>query len=133
MAVPSKVAIAVVESNGYYLVGVRPEGKPLAGMSEFPGGRCESDETPRSCVVRECREETGLMVLPQEHLSTVAHTYEHGALELHFWKCILAPAHEAQARPVAPFRWVACNQLAEHDFPAANDDVLKQIAAANEN
>ena len=129
MAVPSKVAIAVVESNGHFLVGVRPGGKPLAGMSEFPGGRCESDETPRSCVVRECREETGLMVLPQEHLATVSHTYEHGTFELHFWRCFLAPDYHAMAEPTAPFAWVPRDQLAEHDFPPANDEVLQLITS----
>ena len=120
---PSKVAIAVVESNGHFLVGVRPEGKPLAGMSEFPGGRC--------CVVRECREETGLMVLPQEHLATVAHTYEHGTLELHFWKCSLAPDYNEMADPTPPFRWVAREQLSEHDFPPANDEVLQLLTSSN--
>jgi 8-oxo-dGTP pyrophosphatase MutT (NUDIX family) len=51
----------VVESAGRILVGLRPAGVPLAGLSEFPGGKCEADETPRSCAVRECREETGLV------------------------------------------------------------------------
>mgnify|MGYP001303361511 CR=1 FL=1 len=128
---PSKVAIAVVESNGHFLVGIRPDGRPLAGMSEFPGGRCESDETPRSCVVRECREETGLVVLPQKHLATVGHSYEHGTLELHFWKCCLAPDYDAMAEPAAPFAWVSRDQLSEHDFPPANDEVLQLITSSD--
>ena len=55
MSSATRIGIAVVESAGQVLVGLRPEGVPLAGMAEFPGGKCEQDETPRSCAVRECR------------------------------------------------------------------------------
>lgn len=122
-----KVAIAVVESAGHYLVGLRPEGVPLAGKTEFPGGKCEADETPRSCVVRECREETGLVVVPRQHLLTVSHEYDHGPVELHFWKCSLAPDLPDHATPQAPFRWVDLQELERLDFPEANAKVLATL------
>ena len=123
----TKVAVAVVESDGHVLVGTRPEGTPLSGTAEFPGGKCLADETPRSCVVRECREETGLMVIPQGHLVTTTHEYDHGTVELHFWRCRLAPDLSERATAAAPFRWVPAATLGELDFPDANAEVLKML------
>lgn len=120
----------VVESVGYVLVGIRPEGTPLAGKSEFPGGKCQPDETPRSCAVRECREETGLMVIPREHLMTVTHAYQHGTVELHFWRCHLTPDLPDLAAPNEPFRWIRTDRLSELDFPEANAEVLKMLSGA---
>ena len=122
-----RIGIAVVENNGRYLVGLRPQGVPLAGLSEFPGGKCESDETPRACAVRECREETGLMVVPTEQLATVNFSYPHGDVELHFWKCGLAPGLSADARPQGGFRWVDLQELRNLEFPEANRSILEQL------
>ena len=58
-----QIAVAVVEHDGRFLVGLRPAGKPLAGFSEFPGGKVHSGETPAEAAERECREETGLSVV----------------------------------------------------------------------
>ena len=130
MSTVVRVAVAVVESAGKFLVGTRPEGKPLAGMAEFPGGKCDTDETPRSCVVRECREETGLLVMPREHLVTTTHEYEHGRIELHFWRCCLVPDQVDEAKPAGSFRWVSSAELQDLDFPEGNHEVL-QILARN--
>ncbi len=117
----------MVESAGRILVGLRPVGVPLSGLSEFPGGKCEADETPRSCAVRECREETGLLIVPREHLATIEHTYAHGDVELHFWRCGLSPGLPDQAPATSPFRWVTFEELATLEFPEANKTVLVQL------
>ncbi|MFN9721338.1 MAG: (deoxy)nucleoside triphosphate pyrophosphohydrolase [Planctomycetota bacterium] len=122
-----RIGIAVVESAGHLLVGLRPEGGPLAGLSEFPGGKCESDETPRSCAVRECREETGLLVIPREHLATVEHSYAHGIVELHFWRCVLSPELDDLIAPVPPFQWVTFAELRALEFPEANRSVVERL------
>ena len=127
MTSPARIGIAVVESAGRILVGQRSEGVPLPGLAEFPGGKCEADETPRSCSVRECREETGLIIVPREHLATIEHSYPHGDVELHFWRCGLSPGLPDHAIPSAPFRWVSFEELATLDFPEANRAVLDQL------
>ena len=124
----TKIGIAVVESDGHVLVGTRPDEGRLAGLHEFPGGKCHSDETPKSCSVRECREETGLMVIPREHLITTTHEYDYGTLELHFWRCSLSPDLPDRASAAPPFQWVGLTGLAELDFPEANADVLSLLA-----
>lgn len=119
-----------MESAGRILVGQRPAGSTYAGKAEFPGGRCEADETPRSCAVRECREETGLLVVPREHLATVQQSGPEGEMELHFWRCGLAPQLPDLASPVSPFRWITYDQLRQLSFPEANRSVLSLLLSA---
>ncbi|MEN9557562.1 MAG: pyrophosphohydrolase [Planctomycetota bacterium] len=121
------IGIAVVWSQDHVLVGLRAHNTVLAGMSEFPGGKCELDETPRSCAVRECQEETGLVVIPVKQLATVLWKYPHGDVELHFWKCQLAPDLPPLATPSSPFRWVTPQEASQLAFPPANQSVLQTL------
>jgi len=122
-----RIGIAVVESAGKILVGQRAADVPLPGLAEFPGGKCEIDETPRSCAVRECQEETGLIIIPRDHLATIEHSYPHGDVELHFWRCGLGPGLPDHAIAESPFRWISFEELASLQFPEANRAVLKQL------
>ena len=127
MTVAVQIGIAVVNSAGKILVGRRALDVPLPGLAEFPGGKCEVDETPRSCAVRECQEETGLIIIPREHLATIEHSYLHGDVELHFWSCGLSPDLPDHATPAHPFRWISYEEPASLQFPEANREVLAQL------
>jgi mutator protein MutT len=97
-------------------------------MAEFPGGKCEPGETPAECALRECREETGLDVEAVATLDDILWTYPHGTVHLHFLRCRpAAPFDGSVWRP--PFRWVDADELAALDFPAANQAVLRWLAA----
>jgi 8-oxo-dGTP diphosphatase len=125
-----RVAIAVVEHDGRYLVGTRGPDQPLAGRAEFPGGRCLPDEEGSACAVRECREETGLSVTAIRKLCECRHTYAHGALDLEFWLCRPERGENAD-RAAGGFRWVPSDSLNSLDFPAANRAVLEILAAGS--
>ncbi len=56
------VAAALVDVDGRVLLCQRPEGKQLAGLWEFPGGKVEAGETPEACLIRELNEELGIEV-----------------------------------------------------------------------
>lgn len=56
------VAAALVDRDGRLLVQQRPEGKPMAGLWEFPGGKIENGETPEIALIRELAEELGINV-----------------------------------------------------------------------
>ena len=60
------VTAAVIERDGAFLVARRQNGVHLAGYWEFPGGKCDPDESLTACLVRELREELGLVVDPAE-------------------------------------------------------------------
>ena len=127
MSAAVQVGIGVIESDGHVLVGVRPPGVPLAGMAEFPGGKCLADETTRACIVRECREETGLLVIPRTHLVTSMQQYDHGVIALSFWQCGLSPDLKDLAPATNSFSWVPFASLNSLDFPSGNDEVLKLL------
>jgi 8-oxo-dGTP diphosphatase len=55
-------ACALIDSDGRVLIAQRPEGKSMAGLWEFPGGKIESGERPEETVIREMREELGIII-----------------------------------------------------------------------
>ena len=124
---PVPIGIAVVEHSGCYLVGMR-DNEPLPGYAEFPGGKCRPGESPEQCALRECREETGLDVLPVKLLLNRQFTYSHGTVDLHFWLCRPADA-EKIAEEHHRFRWVPVKELAALEFPEANDPVIEMLVS----
>ncbi|MFG0335817.1 MAG: (deoxy)nucleoside triphosphate pyrophosphohydrolase [Maioricimonas sp. JB049] len=122
---PTRIGIAVVEREGRYLVGVRPPERPLAGMAEFPGGKCDPDESAAACAVRECLEETGLRVEIRELLQEQLHEYPHDVVHLHFFLCSLVSGEPLEAN--GTFRWCVLQELAELEFPEANEPVVQQL------
>lgn len=118
-----QIAVAVVCHEGRYLVGRRAKDQTLAGKAEFPGGKVLPGESPAEAAVRECREETGLEALVTGAFDPLVHAYAHGTLELYFFQCRLA----ASGEPRPPFTWVATEDLARLEFPAANRAILTTI------
>jgi|SRR5262245_14812876 len=125
---PTPIAIAVVERDGWFLVGRRPEGVALAGLWEFPGGKIEQGESPETAAARECLEEAGVHVEPLFRYPTNVQHYSHASVELFFVAC----------RPVAadPFstangyRWVSRDELTKLEFPEGNQAVLQILMSA---
>jgi 8-oxo-dGTP diphosphatase len=125
---PTLVAIAVVERDGKFLVGERPDGAPLAGFAEFPGGKVDPGESPDVAAVRECAEESGLRVEVVRELLVTRHQYDHGLLEIHFFLC--RPVGSSTTNPRLPFRWVDAGMLETLNFPAANAEVTALLVSS---
>lgn len=121
-----RVGIAVVEHRGRYLVGRRQPPSPLAGKAEFPGGKCEPDETQEQAAIRECREETGLSVKAVRCLYERHFDYPHGTVDLQFWLC--TPAQENVSDNHNGYRWLTARELMTEDFPDANRPLLELLA-----
>ena len=119
------IAVAVVERGGHYLVGKRPEGVPLAGYWEFPGGKIEPGETAEQAAVRECREETGLDVTAAGRFPRASHLYEHGTVEIEFIACVMK--EYPSAAPQSPFVWMPVEKLSALRFPPANEKLLRAL------
>lgn len=121
------IAVAVVEHEGRYLIGLRARGVPLAGCWEFPGGKLMPGETPAAAAVRECLEETGLVVRVSGEYPSTDYDYPHARVRLHFFsgQCVV------QQRPLPErFRWVTASELAQFAFPPANAALVARLAAS---
>ncbi len=114
-------AAALVDVDGRVLICQRPEGKQLAGLWEFPGGKVEPGETPEACVIRELEEELGIVVTHACLAPFVfaSHTYEsfHLLMPLYLvrrWEGMLtAREHKALA-------WVKPSKLTDYPMPPAD-------------
>lgn len=123
---PTPIAIAVVEHGGCFLVGQRPEGRPLAGYAEFPGGRVEDGEAAAAAAIRECLEETGVPVEVVGEYRDCFYEYTHDHLHLRFFACRPLPPIQP-AHP--PFRWVSRDDLTALQFPKANASLVNHLLA----
>ncbi len=117
------VAAAVIERDGRYLITRRQPGVHLAGHWEFPGGKCEPDETLVACLSRELREELDVGVTVGDLLLTTTHDYPERRVELHFVRCGL----EGEPAPQLgqEMRWTPREELKTLEFPAADAELIR--------
>jgi mutator protein MutT len=131
----AQIGIAIVKHKDRVLVGVRQSHQVLAGLAEFPGGKCELGEDPKDCAVRECLEETGIAVHCSKRLDRVAHTYDHGKVELHFYQCELQLDCKLAAddfpKASGNFKWVLIEELRSMEFPEANRPIIARLQHEN--
>ncbi len=124
---PVRVGIALVARGGRYLIRRRPPGSSMAGVWEFPGGKCEPGESFEAATVRECREETGMDVVPRRLRQVITYRYPHGWVEMAYHDCdVEAPG--AEPDPASGFHWVGAGALPTLVFPPANEPILRQLA-----
>lgn len=119
------VTAAVFKRDGRYLVTRRIKGQHLAGMWEFPGGKCEPGETLEASLVREIQEELGADAAVRESLLTARHDYDTRSVELHFFACDLLS--EPEARLGQEIRWVTPTELATLEFPPADAELIELL------
>lgn len=130
MDVRVSVGLALVESEGRWLVSRRSDGRVFAGLWEFPGGKARPGELPAAAAVRETREETGLEVEAVGELGVIQTAHDGKRVDLHLIKC--RPL-AGQAAPVSPavteVRWVSPEELQALPMPPANARIIEQILA----
>jgi len=82
-------AVALIDIDGRVLLGQRPEGKPMSGMWEFPGGKVEPSETPEQALIRELEEELGINTWASclAPLTFASHRYEDFHLLMPLFAC----------------------------------------------
>ena len=125
---PTDVGIGLIRRGDRYLIRQRPAGTVYAGFWEFPGGKCESGETPQETTSRECLEETGLRVEVKRLRRVIEHHYPHGHVRLFFFDCEPA-ADGLDVSAEHGCRWVPAGELQDHRFPEANEEILEELAS----
>ncbi len=104
-------AVALVDMDGRVLLAKRPQGKDMAGLWEFPGGKVDEGETPESALVRELKEELAIDITESclAPLTFASHAYEDFYLLMplfvcRVWKGTLAPLEGQELKWVRPVR-----------------------------
>ena len=114
-------AVALIDRDGRVLLAQRPEGKKLAGMWEFPGGKVESGETPEAALIRELDEELGIDTAESclAPLSFASHSYDDFHLIMLVFVCRKWQGHP---RPLegGDLAWVRPARLRDYDMPPAD-------------
>jgi 8-oxo-dGTP diphosphatase len=112
------VTAAVIEHDHLLLVTRRQQGTHLEGYWEFPGGKCDPNETHEACLARELREELGAAATIGAEILSVTHQYPDRTVELHFFRCRLTTEPIPQLGQ--EMRWVTREQLVSLTLPPAD-------------
>lgn len=114
-------AVALIDRDGRVLIAKRPEGKAMAGLWEFPGGKVEPGETPESALIRELHEELGIETWSSclAPLTFASHTYDDFHLLMPLFVCRKWDG-VARPREHAALKWVGVRDLADYPMPAAD-------------
>lgn len=122
------VACALLDQDGRVLIAQRPEGKALAGLWEFPGGKVEMGEAPEATLIRELQEELGITVkepcLAPLTFASFAYPDFHLLMPLYVcrrWEGVVIP-REHQA-----LKWVRPNELRNFPMPPADEPLIPAL------
>ena len=122
------VACALIDTDNRVLIAQRPEGKQLAGLWEFPGGKLEPGERPEPALIRELHEELGIIV--QESclapLTFASHAYETLHLLMPLYICRRWEGTPT-GREGQPLAWVRANKLRDYPMPPADIPLISHL------
>jgi mutator protein MutT len=123
---PLVVLAAVIERDGRFLVTRRLKNTHLSGYWEFPGGKCEPDETHDACLARELLEELNVSAAIGEEILTTEHAYPERTVRLHFrWARLQG---EPQPMLGQEMRWITREEMRAMAFPEADRELIERIA-----
>jgi 8-oxo-dGTP diphosphatase len=121
-------ACALVDVDGRVLIARRPEGKTMAGLWEFPGGKVEAGELPEQTLIRELMEELGIDVTQAclAPLTFASHSYPDFHLLMPLWICRrwegIVTAKEEQE-----LAWVRPQRLRDYSMPPADEPLIPHL------
>ena len=121
-------ACALIDADGRVLIAQRPQGKSMAGLWEFPGGKVEPGERPEQCLIRELKEELGIIVREEclAPLTFASHSYPDFHLLMPLYVCRrwegIVTAQEQQA-----LKWVRPGELKNYPMPPADEPLISHL------
>ena len=127
-------AVALIDRDGRVLMAQRPEGKPMAGLWEFPGGKIEPGETPETALIRELDEELGINTAASclAPLSFASHSYgpsdDRPAFHL-LMMLYVCRRWQGRPRPIegGALKWLRPQQLRDYPMPEADIPLIAAL------
>src|SRR6202167_3692501 len=121
-------ACALIDADGRVLIAQRPEGKPMAGLWEFPGGKIETGELPEQSLIRELRKDLGITVKEEclAPLTFASPLYPDFHLLMPLYVCRrwegFVEAQEGQR-----LKWVRPTELRDYPMPPADAPLISHL------
>ena len=125
-------ACALVDADGRILLAQRPEGKNLAGLWEFPGGKVEAGERPRDALIRECMEELDVTLDVGELYMQVTHEYPDIQIRLSLYEAVIASG-ELRGKEHEALCWILPREIPDFEFCPADVDIIHRIRREGRN
>ncbi|MGD9803663.1 MAG: 8-oxo-dGTP diphosphatase MutT [Hyphomicrobiaceae bacterium] len=122
------VAAALIDVDGRVLIAQRPEGRSMAGLWEFPGGKVGPDETPEAALVRELEEELSIDVCDTclAPFTFASHSYEKFHLLMPLYLC-RQWGGEIRPREGQQIKWVRAARLQDYPMPPADLPLIPML------
>ncbi|MDW3205183.1 MAG: 8-oxo-dGTP diphosphatase MutT [Alphaproteobacteria bacterium] len=122
------VAVALVDRDGRILIAKRPEGKKMAGLWEFPGGKVSDGETPERALIRELQEELGIDTRASclAPIGFASHAYDDFHLLMPLYVCRVWQG-TPQPREGQELAWVRPARLGDYPMPPADVPLVAQL------
>ena len=121
-------AVALIDKDGRVLIAQRPEGKSMAELWEFPGGKVEGGETPEAALIRELREELAVDTVESclAPFTFASHAYDDFHLLMPLYVC---RKWEGQVTPLEnqQIKWVMPMRLGDYPMPPADKPLIAML------
>lgn len=121
-----EVVAALIWRDGKFLICQRPKNKARALLWEFVGGKVEKGESREEALVRECREELGIVVSVEAPFAEVMHEYPDIVVHLTLFTCTIAVG-TPQKLEHNDIRWIVPEEIERYAFCPADDCILERI------
>lgn len=129
-AAAQEVVAGIIWQEGRILAARRPEGKMLGGFWEFPGGKIEKGESREEALVRELREELGIVAQTVSYWKSLKHVYPQGPVHLHFLH-VTEFGNEPEAREGQVLRWTYPKEALDMNFLPPDRPILLELLDKN--
>lgn len=122
------VACALVDADRRVLIAQRPQGKSLAGLWEFPGGKLEDGEGPEAALIRELQEELGISTQSAclAPVSFASYSYDNFHLLMPLYACRKWQG-VPEPREHAALKWVRPQQMRDYPMPPADEPLVAAL------
>jgi 8-oxo-dGTP diphosphatase len=122
------VAVALIDADDRVLIAQRPEGKALAGLWEFPGGKIDQGERPEAAMIRELKEELGITVKEAclAPITFASYAYPEFHLLMPLYVCRRWEGF-VQSREGQALKWVRAKDLREYPMPPADEPLIPPL------
>lgn len=122
----TEVAAALIRDADKFLICQRPAHKARGLLWEFVGGKVEKGETKRQALIRECKEELAITVVPQDIFTEVTHAYPDITVRLTLFNCKISRGRPQLLEHNA-MRWITPVETENYSFCPADEEILKKL------